>query len=216
MTGVPLTGQTLHGADDQALVERLRAGDDRAFMTLMDHYGAALLRVARLYVKDQGAAEDVVQETWLGVFQGIDRFEGRASFKTWLFTILTNRAKRRGERDGRVLPFSAIAGDDGEEVEADRFFPPDHDYPGHWSSLPRDWGGLPEERFVSAETRAVIERTIATLPPNQQTVITLRDIEGWPSDEVRNALGLSETNQRVLLHRARGKVRRALEEYFGT
>jgi len=206
--------QPLPPAAERELIEHLRAGDDAAFMRLMDLYGGTLLRLASLYVHDLDAAADVVQETWLGVFQGIDRFEGRSSLKTWLFTILTNRAKRRGSRDGRVIPFSAAspARDDEPEADLDRFFPPGHADAGFWSSLPRDWDALPEERFTSAETRAAIEQVVAALPPSQREVITLRDIEGWSSAEVRNALGLSETNQRVLLHRARTKVRRALEE----
>jgi RNA polymerase sigma-70 factor (ECF subfamily) len=209
------------GAEDTAsaeeirLIAALRAGDERAFMTLIDRYQSTLVRLALLYVGDRDAAEDVVQETWLGVFQGIDRFEGRSSLKTWLFRILTNRAKRRGERDHRSIPFSAAVspGDDEEtSVGPDRFFPPGHEWAGHWSSLPTDWDVLPEERFLSAETRAAVDRAIATLPPTQREVITLRDVEGWTSEEVRNALDLSETNQRVLLHRARTKVRKALEE----
>ena len=203
-------------AEEMRLVERLRAGDEAAFVELMERYQGSLIRLAMMYVGDRGAAEDVVQETWLGVFRGIDRFEGRASLKTWLFRILTNRAKRRGERDHRTMPFSAAGGGEGDEdaVDPDRFFPPGHRIAGHWSSLPDDWDDLPEERFAAGETRALIERAIAELPPTQRQVITLRDIEGFPSDEVRNALGLSETNQRVLLHRARSKVRRALEEYL--
>lgn len=197
--------------DEAALIERLRAGDEAAFMELMDRYGGSLLRLASMYVDDRGAAEDVVQETWLGVFQGIDRFEGRSSLKTWLFTILANRAKRRGVRDSRTSAFSTVA-TSGEDrtTDLDRFFPPEHDAAGHWISLPRDWDTLPEERLTAAETRTAVERAVATLPPNQRQVITLRDIEGWSSEEVRNALGLTETNQRVLLHRARTKVRRAL------
>jgi RNA polymerase sigma-70 factor, ECF subfamily len=200
------------------LIAALRAGDERAFMTLVDRYQSSLIRLALLYVGDRGAAEDVVQETWLGVLQGIDRFEARSSLKTWLFRILTNRAKRRGERDHRSIPFSAAwsLGDDEEaSVDPDRFFPAGHEWAGHWSSLPRNWDDLPEERFLSAETRAIVDLAIATLPPTQREVITLRDIDGWTSEEVRNALDLSETNQRVLLHRARTKVRRALEEQLG-
>lgn len=202
--------------DEAELIKRLRAGDEAAFMQLMDEYGGSLLRLALLYVHDPAAAEDVVQETWLGVFQGIDRFEGRSSLKTWLFTILTNRAKRRGARDGRTIAFSAFAPGNAEESEPDldRFFPLGHEDAGYWISLPKDWTVLPEERFDSAETRAAIERAIAALPPAQRQVITLRDIDGWSSEEVRNALALSETNQRVLLHRARTKVRLALEEEF--
>jgi RNA polymerase sigma-70 factor (ECF subfamily) len=200
------------------LIAALRAGEERAFMTLIDRYQSTLLRLALLYVGDRGAAEDVVQETWLGVFRGIDRFEGRSSLKTWLFRILTNRAKRRGERDHRTIPFSAATtvDDDGEpSVDPDRFLPAGHQWAGHWSSFPQDWADLPEDRILSAETRAVVDRAIAALPPTQREVITLRDVEGWTSEDVRNALDLSETNQRVLLHRARSKVRRALEEQLG-
>jgi RNA polymerase sigma-70 factor (ECF subfamily) len=218
----PDDGVVVASKEELRLIAGLRAGDERAFRTLIERYQASLLRLALLYVGDRGAAEDVVQETWLGVLRGIDRFEGRSSLKTWLFRILTNRAKRRGERDHRTIPFSA-AGSPGEAddaqrapaVDPDRFFPADHRSAGHWSSLPQNWDDLPEERFLSAETRAVVDRAIAALPPTQREVITLRDIEGWSSEEVRNALDLSETNQRVLLHRARTKVRRALEEHLG-
>jgi RNA polymerase sigma-70 factor (ECF subfamily) len=214
----PRSAERAAPADGQALIERLRAGDEATFVRLMELYGGTLLRLAMLYVNDRGAAEDVVQETWLAVFRGIDRFEGRSSLKTWLFTILTNRAKRRGARDGRTLAFSAISPDgaDDRDVDLDRFFPPGHEDAGYWISLPSDWDDLPEERFLSSETRAKLEGAIATLPPTQREVITLRDIEGWSSDEVRDALGLTETNQRVLLHRARAKVRRMLEEYVAS
>lgn len=197
------------------LVARLRAGDEDAFATLLDRYGATLLRLALMYVKDRAAAEDVVQETWLGVFRGIDRFEERSSFKTWLFTILTNRAKRRGQRDARVIPFAATAraGVDDEPAEsADQFIPDGQEWAGAWAAAPNDWMEVPEQRFEARETRELIEAAIATLPPAQREVITLRDIEGWSSVETCNALGITETNQRVLLHRARAKVRRALEE----
>jgi RNA polymerase sigma-70 factor (ECF subfamily) len=197
--------------DEGRLIERLRAGDEAAFMELMERYQEALVRLAMLYVGDRGAAEDTVQETWLGVFRGIERFEGRSSLKTWLFRILTNRAKRRGERDRRMMPFS-VAWPDDEAVDPDRFIPQGEQWAGHWSSLPEDWSALPEERFASMETRALIDQVIAGLPANQRQVVMLRDIEGWDSQEVCNALGLSETNQRVLLHRARSKVRRVLEE----
>jgi RNA polymerase sigma-70 factor, ECF subfamily len=215
--GIDPTGTT--PLDEEArLVAALRAGDERAFATLIERYQPSLLRLAMLYVGDRGAAEDVVQETWLGVLQGIDRFEGRSSLKTWLFRILTNRAKRRGERDHRAIPFSAAwtpGEDDEPAVDPDRFRPPGDEWAGHWTSFPKNWDDLPEERFLSAETRAVVDAAIAALPPTQREVITLRDIEGWTSEEVRNALDLSETNQRVLLHRARSKVRRALEEQLG-
>jgi RNA polymerase sigma-70 factor (ECF subfamily) len=192
------------------LVAALRAGDEDAFRKLIEMYHAMLVRVARMYVSNQATAEDVAAETWLAVLQGIDRFEGRSSLKTWLFRILTNRAKTRGIREGRSLPFSALEADE-PAVDADRFHGADHNWPGHWASAPPSF---PEERLLAAETRDVIDRRIASLPPTQRAVISLRDVEGWSAEEVCNALTLTETNQRVLLHRARSAVRAALEQYL--
>ena len=162
-------------------------------------------------------AEEVAQETWLGVVRGIDRFEGRASLKTWLFRILINTAKTRGIREGRSVPFSALTPEDeGESVDPGRFHPAERERaPRHWAVPPAIWSTAPEERLLAAETRELILTTIETLPPNQRAAIVLRDIEGFTSEEVRNALGVEETNQRVLLHRARSKVRQALEDYLG-
>jgi RNA polymerase sigma-70 factor, ECF subfamily len=195
---------------ERELVAALRAGDESAFRALIEMYHAMLVRVARMYVSTQAVAEEVAQETWLAVLEGIDRFEGRSSVKTWLFRILTNRAKTRGIREGRSLPFSALDPDE-PAVEPTRFHGGDHAWPGHWASPPT---GFPEERLLAGETRDVIERAIEALPPTQRAVISLRDIEGWSADEVCNALTLSETNQRVLLHRARSAVRAALEQYL--
>jgi RNA polymerase sigma-70 factor, ECF subfamily len=201
--------------DDARLVKALRAHDELAFEELMRRYNASLLRVAQIYVPSRAVAEDVVQETWIGVFNGIDRFETRSSLKTWIFRILTNIAKTRGQREGRTVPFSALERPDAvpeAAVGPDRFLAADHErWPGHWSSKPQPW---PEERLLAAETREVVDRAIERLPPAQRAVISLRDVEGWSSEETRNALGVSETNQRVLLHRARSKVRQALEDYF--
>jgi RNA polymerase sigma-70 factor (ECF subfamily) len=201
--------------EEQALVELLRQGDEAAFVQLVDTYGAAMLRVASLYVGARAVAEEVVQETWLAVVEGIDRFEQRASLKTWLFRILTNRAKTRGAREGRTVPFSALA-EAGEEpsVDPDRFFEHAHRFAGHWTAYPQRWETLPEQRLLGSETRAWVSAAIEALPPMQAAVITMRDVEGWTSEEVCNALELSETNQRVLLHRARSKVRQALENYL--
>jgi RNA polymerase sigma-70 factor (ECF subfamily) len=168
-----------------------------------------------MYVSSQAAAEEVAQETWLGVLNGLSRFEGRSSLKTWIFRILTNIAKTRAVRDGRTLPFSALQ-DPGRvpeaAVDADRFLDSEHArWPGHWAVKPVAW---PEEALVAGETRERLAEAIEALPATQRAVISLRDIEGWSSDEVRNALDLSETNQRVLLHRARSKVRAALESYL--
>jgi RNA polymerase sigma-70 factor (ECF subfamily) len=205
----------LAGAAESELLEALRAGDEDAFAQLVREYQPSLVRVARIYVPTPAAAEEVAQETWLGVLKGLDRFEGRSSLRTWIFRILTNIAKTRGQRERRTVPFSALERPDAvpeAAVDADRFLPPDHErWPGHWASRPEPW---PEERLLAAETRAVVERAIDELPPAQRAVISLRDIEGWSSEEARNALGISETNQRVLLHRARSKVRQALEDYL--
>jgi RNA polymerase sigma-70 factor, ECF subfamily len=196
------------------LVQRLRDGDESAFAELIDMYGATMLRVAQMYVRDRGSAEEVVQETWLAVLNGIDRFEGRSSLKTWLFRILTNRAKTRGERDGRQVPFSSLAGageEDEPTVDPDRFLGPDSAEPGAWAAPPRAW---PHDRVLAKETLSVIEMAIDELPEAQRAVIRLRDVEGWSPMEVTEALEITDGNQRVLLHRARSKVRAALERYL--
>jgi RNA polymerase sigma-70 factor, ECF subfamily len=205
-------------ADEQLLLA-LRRRDEQAFATLVDRYHEQLVRLACLFVPSQAVAEEVAQETWIGVLQGIDRFEGRSSFRTWLFRILTNQAKRRGQREARSTPFAAFSAqadaDDGEPAVApERFLPASDEWAGHWVSYPQDWRETPEERFLSSETRALVQQAIAALPLNQRIVITLRDVEGFPSSEVCNVLAISETNQRVLLHRARSKVRRQLEQYL--
>ena len=213
-----MTMTMLSNDDEQRLIESLRAGDEWAFEMLLDRYHTPLLRLAMLYVPSRAVAEEVVQETWLGVLQGLVRFEGRSSLKTWIFRILTNRARTRGEREGRSIPFSSVwpPEPDAAEpaVEADRFLPPDHAYAGHWMSRPQNWEALPEERLIGQETRAKIQQAIDALPDSQREVITLRDVEGWTSEEVCNVLEITETNQRVLLHRARSKVRRTLEQYL--
>jgi RNA polymerase sigma-70 factor, ECF subfamily len=204
-----VTVAQVENADDARLVERLRAGDESAFADLVRTYHSSLLRVARLFVPTAAVAEDVVAETWLGVVKGIDRFEGRSSLKTWIFRILTNTAKTRGQRESRSVPFSSLEDAEGTfepAVESGRFTPV-----GHWADPPRAW---PEERLISRETLDVIQDAIESLPPAQRAVISLRDVEGWDAEEVRNALELSETNQRVLLHRARAKVRRVLDGYL--
>jgi len=203
---------------DRQLVAALRNGDESAFARLIEMYHAAMLRLARSYVSDRAVAEEVVQETWLGVIRGIDRFEGRSSLKTWLFRILTNTAKKRGARERRTVPFSSLAGagEEGDEgaVDADRFHPAGHLWAGHWAAMPHSWGSAPEERLLAGEAREIIEAAIARLPESQRQVITLRDVDGWSSEEVCDLLELTEVNQRVLLHRARAKVRRALDDYF--
>ena len=204
--------------DDRSLVAGLRRGDEGAFEALVDAYSPSLLRVAMGYVRNRAVAEEVVQDCWVGVLRGIDRFQGRSSLKSWIFKILTNTAQTRGERERRTVPLSSLARNgesNGAAVDPDRFFSQDHDrYPGHWALGPTRWP-TPDEGLLAGETREVILDAIGKLPRMQQAVITLRDIQGWPSDEVCAALELSEGNQRVLLHRARSKVRTALEDYFG-
>ena len=202
---------------DLKLVGALRQGDEAAFVMLIEHYQPSMVRLAMVYVHNQAVAEEVTQEAWLGVLQGIGRFEGRSSLKTWIFRILTNCAKTRGQREGRSIPFSAL-GDldiDAAEpaVDPDRFLPADHPrWPGHWAAAPQRWDATVEEQLLAKETRAAIDGAIHALPAAQQAVITLRDVEGWPADEVCRLLGITEANQRVLLHRARSKVRRTLEQ----
>jgi RNA polymerase sigma-70 factor (ECF subfamily) len=209
--------ETVTRLEERQLVRALREGDEQAFAALAHEQHGSLLRVARVYVPSHAVAEEVVQETWLAVLEGIDRFEGRSALRTWIFGILTNIARTRAQRERRTLPLSALQRPDAvpeAAVEPSRFRSPDDPtWPGHWSSPPREWDA-PEERLLGGEVRAVLERALEALPPAQRAVMSLRDVEGWPADEVCNALGLTETNQRVLLHRARSKVRRALEEYF--
>jgi RNA polymerase sigma-70 factor (ECF subfamily) len=211
-------GGHVSSLDDALLVQMLRAGDEGAFVVLVGRYGALMLRVARLYVPTRSVAEEVVQEAWLGVLKGIDRFEGRSSFKTWLLRILTNIAKTRGAREGRSVPFSALAQAELETTEAsvdpDCFIPRGERWASHWASAPQRFDDLPEIRLLSSETMAVARDAIEALPEAQRTVIAMRDMAGFTPEDVCEALDLSEGNQRVLLHRARTKVRRALEQHL--
>jgi RNA polymerase sigma-70 factor (ECF subfamily) len=207
-------------ADDQSLVERAQAGDEEAFATLVRRYSPMLTRLARMYVPTDALAEDVVQETWVAVVRGLERFEGRSSFKTWLFRILVNRAKTRGVREHRSIPFASIRsqGPDGglEADEGPTVDPARFTADGAWTSAPADWHDDPEASLDSSEALRITREAIDELPERQKIVITLRDLEGLSSDEVRNVLDLTETNQRVLLHRARTKVRKALEDWIAS
>lgn len=199
------------GQDERQLLAALRRGDERAFSALVDRHHASMIRVARAYVASAAAAEEVAQEAWLGVIRGLEAFQGRCSLKAWIFAILANCARNRGARDQRSVPFSALGTDEdgGPSVDPDRFNPDDHPrWPGHWSQPPRPWT---DDQLASRQTLRAIAAAIDELPPTQRAVMTMRDVEGLESDEVCQALGLSEGNQRVLLHRARSKVRAALE-----
>lgn len=195
---------------DGELLERLRAGDEAAFIALVQAHHASMVRLALTFVSDRGAAEEVAQDAWLGVVKGLARFEGRASLKTWIFRILVNRARSRGVSDARMVPFSAFDAEEREEQPMlDRFTAR-----GGWARPAAAWSEQsPEEVLAKRETREAIDAAIAALPAGQRAVVTLRDIEGLDASEVCNILEISETNQRVLLHRARVKLRAAVERH---
>ena len=201
--------------DEGDLLDRLRAGDERAFEALVARYYPTMLAVALHHVRSRAVAEEVVQEAWLGVLKGLDRFEGRSSLKTWILRILVNTAKTRGVRESRTVPYSSLAPEDEEPaVEPERFRGPDDPFPGHWRAYPGDWHRLPDEALTQGETLRVVLGAIEALPDAQRTVIALRDIQGCDPEEVCALLEVSEGNQRVLLHRARSKVRAALERHL--
>ncbi|MBV9544366.1 MAG: sigma-70 family RNA polymerase sigma factor [Chloroflexi bacterium] len=204
--------------EDPALLAALRDGDETAFVSLVERYHASLLRLARMYV-DASAVDDVVQDTWIGVLHGLPNFEGRASFKTWLFHILVNRARTKAVRDARTIPMSTFVQEETEAqdyaVDPSRFRPADDRYPGHWMPLAKPSADvMPEERLLAGELDAVVRSALEKLPPAQAEVVRLRDVEGVPSDEVCQLLNLTEGNQRVLLHRGRSKIRSTLEVYL--
>jgi RNA polymerase sigma-70 factor (ECF subfamily) len=209
-------GNEPHPGTSSSELEALRAGDEAAFLVFVRRHHAAMVRVAQIYVGNRAIAEEVAQEAWVGALKGLERFEGRSSLKTWLFRIVTNLAKTRAVREGRTIPFSALRSPENvpePALEPERFRPPDDPrWPGHWASKPQEW---PEEQLLAGETLRIVDVAIEGLPAAQRAVITLRDVEGWSAEEVCNALELSETNQRVLLHRARSKVRKALEGHLG-
>lgn len=196
---------------DGELLERLRAGDEAAFIALVTSYHASMVRLALTFVSDRGAAEEVAQEAWLGVVKGLARFEGRASLKTRIFRILVNRARSRGVRDARTVPFSAFDTEDHDGASvSDRFTARDG-----WARPAAPWTEQnPEEVLARREALEAIDAAIAALPPGQRAVVTLRDIEGLEASDVCNILEITETNQRVLLHRARTKLRAAVEHHM--
>ncbi|WP_426513709.1 RNA polymerase sigma factor [Dactylosporangium sp. McL0621] len=194
---------------DAVIVARLRGRDEAMFAALIDAWSPGLLRAAQAFVADEHAAQDVVQETWLGVLRGVAAFEGRSSLRTWVYRILLNRARTRGGRDARTIPLSSLA----PTVAPSRFRDADDPYPGHWRRHPPAWPSS-EDRVLAAEVRRELGQALAGLPPRQRIVVTLRDVEGYSSDEVCELLQLSSANQRVLLHRGRAALRAALETYL--
>jgi RNA polymerase sigma-70 factor, ECF subfamily len=207
--------------DEASVLDSLRAGDEAAFTWLVGRYHPSLVRLARLFVQDETISEELAQETWLAVLQGLNHFEGRSSLKTWIFTILTNKAKTRGQREKRLVSLTDLEEElhaSGQPtVDPERFnsSAAQSDL-NHWvmQTRPASWVGIPEESLLSQETMDLIRGVIDGLPENQRLVITLRDIQELSTDEVCNVLEISETNQRVLLHRARAKVRQVLEDYL--
>ena len=202
--------------DERELVGRLRSGDEMAFRGLVERYHQPLVRLALTYVSRPDVAEEVVQDTWIGVIHGIATFEARSSLKTWIFRILTYQAMSRGKRELRSIPFSVLAGREAEgaepAVDPSRFRGPEDRYVGGWIEHPDPWGDG-ETIMLSKEMQAIVAASIETLPPAQRLVMTLRDVQAWTSEEVCEALEISQGNQRVLLHRARSRVRAALERY---
>jgi RNA polymerase sigma-70 factor (ECF subfamily) len=198
---------------DEVLVVQLRAGDEAAFTLVLDAWSTGMLRLARSFVSTNDSAAEVVQDTWLAVIQGIEKFEGRSSLKTWVYRILVNTAKRRGAREDRTVPWSSVVSTEeyeGPTVDPSRFRGPGEPDAGHWREFPVQW----EQETLSGEIRAQVAAALAELPERQRVVIMLRDVEGYTSDEVQSVLDISPANQRVLLHRARAFVRGRLEGYF--
>lgn len=196
---------------DAEIVRALQAGDEAVFVAIVEQHQASFLRLAKSLASSVAVAEEIVQEAWMAALQALPNFEGRSSLKTWLFRIVVNRARTRAEREGRSVPFSALGPADAETEPEPGAFLPD----GHWASPVQRWTDeTPETTLLRTEALRALQTALATLPAQQRTVVTLRDVEGLESDEVCNVLGISESNQRVLLHRARVRLRGALMQYM--
>ena len=209
-----LGANRLTGSDEHA-VAALRAGDEAAFRQLYVHHDAAMKRIARGYVGSDAVAEEVVQETWMAVVTRVDGFQAKSTLRTWIFSILINRAKTHGARERRAVPFSSMAtsGADEPAIDADRFQRDDGAWAGHWTTPPRPWD-KPERRLLSLEARERLRDGLAVLPDSQRVIVGLRDVEGLSADAVCGLLALSPENQRVLLHRGRSRLRAVLAEYL--
>lgn len=203
--------------DDGRLLDALRGGDEAAFAALVERHHPSLVRAAMLYVRDRDVAEEVVQDAWIGVLRGLEGFEGRSTLRTWIFRIVTYKARTRAERERRSIPFSSLdpaAEEDAPSIDPDRFRPPGAPFEGGWAEPPTSWGADASGRLLSRETQQIVAAALGELPDSQRTVMTLRDVQGFSASEVCAALEISPGNQRVLLHRARARVRTALERYF--
>ena len=200
---------------DEQIVAALRAGNERTFREMFARSYPMMKRVARGYVASDAVAEEIVQDTWMAIVTGIERFEGRSALGTWMFSILTNQAKTHSARERRSLPFSSLAPADIEEpaVSPDRFQKDDEAWPGHWATPPRPWQ-KPERRLLSLEAREQLKQALVQLPERQRLIVVLRDVEGHSAEEVCDLLELSQENQRVLLHRGRSRLRAYLEKYL--
>jgi RNA polymerase sigma-70 factor, ECF subfamily len=205
-------------AADASLLERLRAGDSDAFAEVVRAWSPTMLQAARAYVSTDASAQEVVQEAWLAMIRGLDKFEGRSSLRTWLLAILRNIGRSHGVRESRTVPWSSLGPSDdaGPAVDPDRFRGPDDQWPQHWTPVgkPRPWPRSPEEEILAAEGHRQLENGLAELSEQQRTVVALRDVHGVSADEVCSLLGLSASNQRVLLHRGRSRLRGLLEMHY--
>ena len=215
MPAEPATAGAPAAESDEHIVAALRAGDERTFRELFERSYPMMKRVARAYVASDAVAEEIVQDTWMAIVTGIERFEGRSALGTWMFSILTNQAKTHSARERRALPFSGVAPGHMEEpaVDPDRFQKDGEAWPGHWATPPRPWQ-KPERRLLSLEARDRLKQALAELPDRQRLIVGLRDVDGHSSEEVCDLLGISQENQRVLLHRGRSRLRAILDEYL--
>jgi RNA polymerase sigma-70 factor (ECF subfamily) len=198
--------------DDVTLLTALRSGDEQVFCQLVDHWGGVMLRLALAHVANRAVAEEVVQEAWLTVLRSLDRFERRSALRTWVLGIVVNVARSRARAERRSVPLEIETA--GPCVDPARFLSAEHPrWPHHWATEPVAWR-TPEEDLLAGETRRILLEAIEALPPTQRDVLVLRDVEGVAAAEVCNILGITDTNQRVLLHRARSRVRAALERHL--